>query len=283
MERKKYIVAILFPFVLFLFFLGHAFSSHRSLVPQRIVSLVPAVTEELYILGVQDRIVGVTIYCQRPPEAQSKEKVGTVVEVNVEKILSLRPDLVLASPLVDHRQVKKLRNLGVRVEVFQAPRDFQQLCNSFLELARLVKREREAREIIKRAKGKLQVIRERVKGFPRPRVFIQIGANPLVTAGGDSFINDFVALAGGVNIAHNIKTSVYSREEVIQRNPDIILVVTMGIVGEREKESWLKYKTVSAVKNRKTYTVDSYRFCSPTPLSFVETVEELVRLFHGAE
>ena len=254
-----------------------------SSLPQRIVSLVPALTEELYLLGVGPRIVGVTTYCQRPIEAQQKEKVGTVVDVNVEQIINLRPDLVVASPLLNHKQIHKLRDVGVRVEIFQPPQDYKDLGDGFLELSRLVGKEGVAREIIKHAEGELTIIKGKVKGLSKPRVFIQIGAKPLFTAGGDSFIDDVVTFAGGINIAGDVKTSAYSREEVIRRNPDIILIVTMGIAGEKEKAAWLRYKTLNAVKNRRIYMVESYRFCSPTPLSFIETVRELVRLFHGAE
>jgi iron complex transport system substrate-binding protein len=245
--------------------------------------LVPNITEELYLLGVQDRIVGVTTYCQRPPEAQHKERVGDVVEVNVEKILSLRPDLVIASPLTDQRQIQKLRDLGMRVEIFQPPEDFEGLCNGFLELALLVGGEQKSREIVTQASRDIDYMKGKVKGLPRPRVFIQIGEKPLVAAGGDSFIDDIVAFAGGVNIAHEVKTSVYSREEVVKRNPDIILIAKMGIAGEREKAQWATYTTIRAVQTDRIYTVDPYRFCSPTPLSFVESVRELVRLFHGTE
>ncbi len=259
------------------------FPRRISLSPQRIVSLVPALTEELYLLGVGARVVGVTTYCRRPPEAQSKEKVGTIVDVNVETIINLRPDLVVASPLTDHKQIQQLRDVGVRVEVIQPPRDFRELCDGFTALARWVGREREAEQIIKGAEEELAVIKRRIQELSRPRVFVQIGAKPLVAAGGDSFINDFVAYAGGVNIAGDVKTSVYSREEVLRSNPDIILIATMGITGEKEKEIWLRYTTVNAVKRREIYPVDSYRFCSPTPVSFVEMVNELMRLFHGVE
>ena len=281
--RKRHMSVFVISCVSFLFLLAYALAVPTSSVPQRIVSVVPHITEELYLLGVQDRIVGVTSYCQRPPEAQSKERVGAVVEVNVEKILSLRPDLVIASPLTDNKQIQKLRDLGMRVEIFQAPQDFEGLCAGFLELARLVGGEQGAREIIKQATGDIDYIKGKVKGLPRPKVFVQIGEKPLVAAGGDSFIDDFVAFAGGVNIAHEVKTSVYSREEVVQRNPDIILIAKMGIAGEREKEQWATYTTIRAVQTDQIYTVDPYRFCSPTPLSFVETVQELVSLFHGAE
>jgi iron complex transport system substrate-binding protein len=266
-----------------IFLLSHfpAFSSPDP--PRRIVSLVPNITEELFDLGVQDRLVGVTIYCRRPLEAQSKELVGTVVEVNVEKILSLQPDLVIASPLTDHKQLQKLREVGIRVEVFQPPRDFQALCDNLLQIAEMVGRKREAREIIRQAKGELAIIKGKVKELPKPRVFVQIGERPLVAAGGDSFIDDFVDCAGGVNITREVETSVYSREEVVRRNPDIIIIARMGMAGEREKDGWLKYKTIRAVQTKRIYMVDPYRFCSPTPLSFVEQVKELVELFHGLE
>jgi ABC-type Fe3+-hydroxamate transport system substrate-binding protein len=280
MRLKTHIGAAVFSCAFFII-LWHTLALAESPLPQRIVSLVPNITEDLYLLGVQDRIVGVTIYCQRPPEAQNKERVGAVVEVNVEKILSLRPDLVIASPLTDQKQIQKLQDLGVRVEIFQAPQDFEDLCAGFLQLARLVGREKEAQEIIKRARGELEVIKEKVQGLFQPHVFIQIGEKPLVAAGNDSFINDLVTCAGGVNITGDVKTSVYSREEVVRKNPDIILIAKMGIAGDREKKTWMKYTTIKAVQKDTIYTVDPYRFCSPTPLSFVEQANELVRLFRG--
>jgi ABC-type Fe3+-hydroxamate transport system substrate-binding protein len=262
--------------------LCHAAVFPVNSTPRRIVSLVPNITEELFDLGVQDRIVGVTTYCQRPPEAQSKERVGAVVEVNVEKILSLQPDLVIASPLTDHKQLQKLQAVGIRVEVFPPPRDFKALCVNFSQIAHMVGREERAREIIQQAERELATIKGKVKGLPKPRVFVQIGERPLVAAGGDSFIDDFVNCAGGVNIAHEVKTSVYSREEVVRKNPDIIIIARMGMAGAREKDAWVKYKTIRAVQTNRIYMVDPYRFCSPTPLSFVEQVRELVRLFHEA-
>ena len=283
MRLKKYIGAGVLSCTFLLFVLGDVLALPEASAPQRIVSLVPNITEELYLLGAQDRIVGVTIYCRRPPQAQSKERVGAVVEVNVEKILSLQPDLIIASPLTGHKQIQKLLDLGVRVEIFQAPQDFKGLCAGFLELAQLVGREQVAQEIIKRATEALDSIKGKVRGLSRPRVFVQIGARPLVAAGGDSFINDFIVFAGGLNIAHEVKTSTYSREEVVRRNPDIILIAQMGLAGEGEREQWVQYTTIRAVQTGQIYVVDPYRFCSPTPLSFVDQVKELVRLFHGAE
>lgn len=258
---------------------GNAQDIFRPL--QRIVSLVPAVTEELFLLGMGDGVVGVTVYCQRPSQAEKKNKVGTVIDANVEKILQLQPDLVIASNLADRKQIEKLQSLGIRVKVFSHARDFRRLCEDFLTLARLVGKQEKAQAIVKAAKAELEAIEAGLQRFYRRRVFVQIGANPLFAANGESFIGDLIERAGGVNIASDAKEGIFSREEVISRNPDTILIVNMGIVGTKEKEVWMRYKTVSAVENDRIFTVDSYRVCSPTPVSFVETVKEFVRIFHG--
>ena len=284
LDWYKATLCSLFTTVLFFVFISHAFSfSSSPHLSHRIVSLVPTVTEELYLLGAGNKIVGVTVYCQRPPEAQAKEKVGTVIDANIEKIIDLRPDLVIASPLTDHRQIEKLKDLNIEVKIFTEAGNFHGLCTNFLTLSRLVGMERKADEIVQRAKCELSAIKKETAGLSKSRVFVQIGANPLFTAKGDSFINDLIEFAGGINIGSDAKTGIYSREEVIKRNPDIILIVTMGIVGEKEKDVWLRYKTIGAVKNLRIFTVDSYRFCSPTPVSFVETVKELVRIFHAQQ
>jgi iron complex transport system substrate-binding protein len=248
--------------------------------PHRIVSLGPAITEELYILGVEDRLVGCTVYCQKPPEAKRKEKVGTALEVNLEKIVALRPDLVLATSLTDPRAKEKLKNLGIRIITFSAAKNFSEICDQFLELGKIVGKEEQAAEIVALAGNRVDSIREKIRSLKSPKVFIQVGAKPLVAATGDSFINDFIEFAGGINIAREAGAGLYSREEVVKRNPDVIIIVTMGIAGEEEKEAWAKYKSLNAVKNGRIYIIDSYRLCSPTPVSFAETLEEIARILH---
>ena len=251
--------------------------------PQKIISLGPSITEELYLLGVENKIVGVTTYCHRPSPAQQKEKVGTVIEVNLEKIVSLQPDLVLATSLTNLKAKEKLKNLGVKIITFPPAKSFREICEQFLELGRIVGKEKEAEEIVGQAKMRVNTIEEKVKNLPKQRVFVQIGARPLFTATRDSFVDDFVELAGGINIAQNSKSGLYSREKVLKDNPDIIIIVTMGIVGEGEREIWRKYKTLRAVKNNRIYIIDSYKLCSPTPVSFVEALEEITNILHPKE
>lgn len=248
--------------------------------PKRIISLSSALTEEIYLLGIGDRLVGCTIYCERPPSAQKKEKVGNVVEVNIEKIISLRPDLVLATELTDPKDIEKLKALGISVINFPTSRNFSEICEGFLRLARIVKREQKAKEIVEEANKEIGAIKKMVKDRPKPKVFVQIGARPLFTATKDSFIHNLIELAGGINIASSAKTGLYSRENVIRKDPDVIIIVSMGITGKRERKHWEAYNSLKAVKGERIYFIDASKVCSPTPLSFVEALKEIVKLLH---
>ncbi|MDI6641785.1 MAG: ABC transporter substrate-binding protein, partial [Elusimicrobiota bacterium] len=248
--------------------------------PKRIISLGPAITEQLYLLGVGDKIIANTIYCTRPPDAEKKEKIGTVVEHNIEKITALKPDLVIASSLTNPKTLNKLRNLGIKTIQFSYAKNFNEVCAQFLELGKVVGKAKEAKSIIMKAKSRIDSIRRKTKKLPQVKVFIQIGAKPLFTAPKDTFVNDFIELAGGINIAKEANSGLYSREKVIEQNPDVIVITTMGIVGEEEKKIWKKYKTINAVKNDRIYIIDSYKLCSPTPVSFVETLQEILKILH---
>jgi iron complex transport system substrate-binding protein len=248
--------------------------------PIRIISLAPTLTEELYILGVGDRLIANTLYCERPPDAKKKEHVGTITGVNVEKVVSLRPDIVLVTSLTDARAKEKFKSLGIRMADFPYARSFQELCEQFLKLGEIVGRKELALSIIENARVRVGSIREEIKNLPRQKAFIQIGARPLYTANKDSFLNDFIELAGGENIAYDAKSGLYSREMVLKQDPDVIIITTMGIAGEEEKREWERFKTLKAVKDKRIHIIDSDRFCSPTPVSFVEGIEEIIKLLH---
>jgi iron complex transport system substrate-binding protein len=250
-------------------------------LPERVVSLVPAVTEQLFLLGAEDRLVGVTTYCTRPPRAQAKDTVGTIVDVNVEKILALHPDLIIASPLTERRQLAKLKELDLTVKVFPNAANFGDLCDIFLAIAHVVDAEPTARRIVARERGQLKEIQKRMPANHQPDVFVQIGAHPLFTSGRDTVITAMITAAGGRNIAADVTgPSLYSRETVIRKDPDIIILVTMG-VAEQEARMWRRYPTIRAVRMNQVHILDPYPVCSPTPITFVDTVQKLARIFHG--
>jgi iron complex transport system substrate-binding protein len=248
--------------------------------PRRIVSLGPTITEKLYLLGVEDRLVGVTTYCTRPAVACSKEKVGSVTQVSIEKILDLRPDLVLATSLMEARAVRSLKRLGTAVAIFNEPASFAEMNSQFIDLGKMVVREDRARKIVQVAERRVARIREKVSGLSAPKVFIQIGSKPLFTATRHSFLNDMVELAGATNIAYNAKAGFYSREEVLARNPDVILITGMGIAPENEKKVWQRFKALNAVRNNRIFMLDPYMTCSPTPETFVEALVAIVAAVH---
>jgi iron complex transport system substrate-binding protein len=247
---------------------------------KRIVSLSPGITEALFFLGAEDRVIGVTTYCQKPPRAANKEKTGTIMETNTEKVISLKPDLVIGTELTNSKDIKKLKNLGINVVIFNISKDFEQLCHVFLDLGKLLGKEEEASSMIAESKKMILRTQKKVKDLSRKKVFVQLGSKPLFAVTRDYFINDFIEYAGGINIFKNAKSGLISREEVLRLNPDIIIITTMGITGEKEQKSWQHYKTINAVKNNNIYLVDSDRMCSPTPVSFAEFLEEIVKILH---
>ncbi len=261
--------------VLLLFVAGSHSAEAR---PKRIVSLGPSLTEELYMLGAQDSLVGCTTYCRVPSDKKNIEKVGTVVEVNLEKIVSLKPDLVLATSLTDLRAIEKMKLLGINVIVFPTAKDFTELCGQVLQLGRLVGREKDAQELVSETKEKVAAIISKKGDRPPRTVFVQIGTKPLFAASKDSFINSVVEFAGGTNIVSGSRSGIYSREKVIKEDPDVIIIATMGLVGRSEKRAWEEYKTLKAVKESSIYIVDPYKFCGPTPGNFVSALEETVRM-----
>lgn len=247
---------------------------------ERIVSLGPAVTEELYLLGAGDKIVGVTTYCIKPKGVEEKQKIGAVTEVDVEKIVRLAPDLVIATPLTDVKQVEKLKSMGINVISLRLANSFSDICDQFLELGKIVDREKEALGIISKSQEEVNKVVDSVKGLPKVKVFIQVGTRPLFTMTKDSFVNDYIELAGGINIAGEERSGFYSMEEVLKKNPDVILIVGMEFASEEEKKSWQRFKQLKAAAENRIYALESYKFCSPTPISFAGMLEEIEKILH---
>lgn len=251
-------------------------------LPKRMVSLSPVITEELFLLGAGDRVVGRSHFCTKPSEAKKIEEVGNIVEVSMEKIVALRPDLVLTTGMIDPKVKEKLRNFGIPVMEFFQASDFQGICDSFFKLSGVVGKEKEAAALVQEAKA--QVDRLKKPGpseSSRPKVFLEIGADPLVTITKESFLNDLIELAGGVNTTRDITRPLYSREKVLADNPDVIMIVSMGFDGEKEKRTWQGYRDLNASRQGRIVIVDSDLFCAPTPLSFVKALETMKELLHS--
>jgi iron complex transport system substrate-binding protein len=248
--------------------------------PQRIISLSPAITEELYLLQADNLLVADTYYCKRPADAKNKIKVGSLRDFDLERIVALKPDLVLCTNLVNMRKTAKLKQLGIRVIELAPPKSFDEICRNFIALGKIINRASPAEKIVAKARSEVDSIRKQVEHLPTKKVFMQIGAKPLVTVSRDYFINDYIRYAGGSNISGQAISNLYSRESVLLNNPDVILIANMGITSDEEKKAWEKYPTLTAVKNAEIHVVESDTFCNPTISAFMDSLRITLSLLH---
>lgn len=251
--------------------------------PSRVISLGPIITEMIYLLSADDLLIANTSYCNVPEAAKHKPKIGSLIQMNVEKILTLEPDVVLASPLASQQQLQVLKNMGISVVQFQNPETFAKMCAMMAQLGELLGKADRARQIIDAAEKEVDTVITATSALPRKTVFIQIGLRPLHTSPKGTFIHEYIEFAGGINVAADATSGNYSREVVLEKNPDIIFIATMGSSksgAKKEKKTWESYPSLTATKNQTIYILDPEAICSPTPVSFAETLKDIVPLIH---
>ena len=193
--------------------------------PQRIVSLAPANTEILFALGLGEKMVGVTEFCNYPPEAMDKEKVGGYYPPEIEKIIALGPDLILATDIHRHEVIPALEEQGFTVFAL-APQTLDEVLESIQKAGRITGREEQALELVDDIESKIEGIAEQVDDLEeRPRVFYITWHDPLWTVGRNTWIDDLIEIAGGVNIFSQYFQSgaMVELEWVISLNPEVII------------------------------------------------------------
>lgn len=268
----------IFKFLLMLLSVGQLAGQAQE--AKRIVSLVPWMTKSLFVMGEQDRLVGCSNFC--PVEATKNiPVVSSAVSVSLEKTLMLKPDLVFASSLINPETIDNLKKLGLKIEYQPFPNSFDEICSAFVRIGVLTGQQAKAEQIVKQQKERLAKIRASIPKGVQPKVLVQIGAKPLFCAVPETFMDDFITFSGGKNIAGGFKVGSITREYVLKQNPDFIFIVTMGIVAEEEKATWLGYKSMSASKNKKIFILDADKTCSPTPILFVDALEEMIKLMYN--
>jgi iron complex transport system substrate-binding protein len=251
--------------------------------PQRIVALAPSITETLYYLGLGDRVVGVTQFSCFPPEAALKPKVGSYVDVNVEKILTLSPDLVIGTK--DGNEAEKvylLDEAGIAAFIVN-PRNVRETIETVATLGRLCGIPEKGVALSLQLSRRVEYIVEKTRGRRRPLVFLQINLRPIMTANRNTYLHDLIQLAGGENITQD-EPITYPRinlEEVIRKKPEVILITSMEREGQFEeaKLEWERWKTIPAVRNRRVHLVNSDLVDRPSP-RIVEGLEMIARLLH---
>jgi iron complex transport system substrate-binding protein len=218
--------------------------------PARIVSIAPSTTELLYALGLGPKVVAVSSWCDYPPEVKKKEKVGSFSEPNVEKIVSLAPDVVFGAAGASAAALEQLGQLGIPSAIIDS-RTIEGVFGCIRDMARITNRVAAGNALCASLEKRMGKVVSKIATLPkknRPKVFYELWNDPLMSAGSGTFINDLIKLAGGMNIAGDAGTEwpAYSLEVLINKNPDIIIYAHgMDSVDKiRDRKGWANIKAV---------------------------------------
>lgn len=261
-------------------------------IAQRVITLVPSLTEEVFALGAGDRIVGVSDFCDYPPEAQKRPRVGSFLQPSVEKILSLRPDLVLVDA-VQKEVAEALRHAGARVRAVPL-NDLADVRSSLLTVGdALGDRREQAQQLVMRLDQELLAVRLLVgKRPPRRALFVvdrQLGGlRGLVVAGPGSYLDELLRMAGGENVVADLRLryAKIAAETITERRPDVILDAVHVPPGpdevaarQRAQSDWLQLGDVPAVRRGAVYVLSSREFVTPGP-RLGQVLRRLAELLH---
>jgi iron complex transport system substrate-binding protein len=251
--------------------------------PRRIVSLAPNITEMLFALDSGSRLVGVTSFCNFPPEAVALPKVGGTTP-SLERVIRLHPDLVLTPRgFLSTDGVRELEQLKIPVFTFET-HTLDHVLGHLSTLGRLLDRGKTADTLVRRLRERIKQVNTSSASRPRPKVLYVLNSDPLITVGPGSFIHHVIELAGGANIAADTKTAYprLSMETVLKRNPDILLFPAgeSETVSESQLAQWRTWSALSAVRHNRFVSVASDLLDRPGP-RIVEGLERLAQVFHS--
>lgn len=276
-------------FIIMIFLACEVFAdSSRAQQQQRIVSLAPSLTEILFELKLADEIVGVTDFCNYPPSAKTKPRVGGYMNLNLETILSLQPTLVI---MLDYNlSVKKnldalhIPSLSVKNETIQDIQD------AILAIGAATGRNDEAPKLSMAIGEKLQRYRQMTAALKRKSILFIIGRNPgtleeIYAVGGKSFLNELIVSAGGENILSSVMIQYpkISQEEIAARNPEIIIEASPFKKPNPDqlnnhRQAWTQLPFLNAVKNNRIYFLEQDFLLIPGP-RITQTLDLLLKIF----
>ena len=256
-------------------------------VPQRIISLSPNTTEIVYALGLEDRLVGVTTFCNYPEAAKDKPKVSEYSNIDMEKVVSAKPDLILASTIHKSDAIPAFEKLNIAVLTIE-PETVDGTIRDVELLGRICGKTQQAVALVSGLRERIRAITDKtdqltLTGSQKPRVFFLTWHDPLWTAGSATVIDELISKAGGFNIAADLSGhSQIDLESVIERNPQIIFV--MSSMGEQATSyNYIleepRFQATAALKDNRVYKLDSDIFGRTTP-RLVDGLETMAKLIH---
>jgi len=284
MKSKLIISLILFSL---LFLLIPTSPSKSGKYPERIISLSPNITEIIYGIGAWEKVVGVTLYADFPPEVEGVPKVGGWVNPNFEEIVKLNPDLVLLMKDQDGMFGDKIRKLGYKTITIDSNTSIDDIQNSILEIGRMLGKQDEAHRLSEEIKNSLNEIRSETKNTPDKKVLLVVGRNPgrledIYVIGKNNYINELISLAGGTNVVESDRLALkITIEAILSYSPDVIIEVNH----QKNKDTddivkiWNGLKEIQAVKNQEVHVVFSNELLRPSQ-RIIEGARILSRILH---
>ncbi len=247
--------------------------------PHRLICLTPSVADDLYALGAENDVVGISEYTKYPPQARQKPSIGLPLNPSLETIVLLHPDLVVGSADLAPQNLKGFERLGIPVFLVK-PIGIGGIYSSLLDMGKALNREAAAKELVFRLSSRVEAVRARVQGKQRVRVFMLIWADPILTVGKAAFITDLIAAAGGESITGNLAHEYprISFETVVALAPESILLIRaskMSVENLAQRAGW---ESLPAIRNRSVYYTDD-RLNLPSPVA-IDALEDLARQFH---
>jgi iron complex transport system substrate-binding protein len=250
--------------------------------PRRIVSLVPSVTEILYALNAESLLVGVTDFCDFPPEARHQPKVGGMVEPSLEAIVALRPDLVIATSEGTREDTfTQLTRVGVPVYLVAA-HHVADATALIRRLGALTGRDDTAGLLVARLEQRIEAVRKAVQPFGRPRVLYVLWPEPLIVPGREALVTELIQLAGGQSLTAGDADAWprYSLEAAVAKSPEVILLANHGAgTGAVSIEQWQRLAALPAVKAGRLLPVDGDLTHRYGP-RIVDGLEQLAHAIH---
>jgi iron complex transport system substrate-binding protein len=254
--------------------------------PARIVSMAPNITEILFALGLGANVVGVTRFCDYPPEAKALPKIGGLIDPNVEIIQSLAPDLVIAFRGNPLRVIDRLTSLKLPAFVLDIGNGLDALYPLIERIGLVTRKEKEAAALEAGLMARQRAVEDALGTVAaRPRVFVILYSQGLWTCGGGSYLTDIIARAGGVNIAAAMpkKWVLYSPERILRDNPDAVFVLSRSEADFEKARDWLSHEahleSVTAVAARRIYYLDENSASRFGP-RLLAVLIEIARLLH---
>ena len=251
--------------------------------PARIVSMAPSLTEMLYAMGVWDRVIGVTQYDEFPEDVGTRTRIGDMLHPNLEIILGLKPDLVVATVNGNYRDnIERLQSFGIPVFVLSAGR-IDEVYEGFRYLGRALNDEAEAERQIHGMQARIDDVRRRLAGRAPARVLYLTWVDPVLVPGRDAFETEALALAGAESLTRDLSAQRYPRfslEQVLRLAPDVVLTVRHNADGIRNVLSSPRWASVPAVQKKQVYVVSD--LIQHPSQRLADGIEEVARVLHPA-